>query len=151
MSMMPRLNTRQSLCLVGCLIAVQLMVGGCVRRTVTIDSDPPGALVWLNDREVGRTPVDVDFLFYGEYDVRLESDETEPVMTTGEVKPPLWDMIPIDFAAEFWPGELPSHHRLHYELDPRDDDPEALLERARSFRQRLVDDGVRTAESVNAP
>ncbi|MFB3120043.1 MAG: PEGA domain-containing protein [Stenotrophomonas maltophilia] len=36
-----------------------------------ITSEPPGALVWLNDREIGRTPVDVDFEFYGRYDVRL--------------------------------------------------------------------------------
>jgi len=51
---------------------------GCVERTITITSEPSGALVHLNDEEIGRTPVTVPFRFYGVYDVRLTH---EPVWT----------------------------------------------------------------------
>ena len=35
---------------------------GCVQRTITVNSDPQGALVYLNDIEIGRTPVTVPIL-----------------------------------------------------------------------------------------
>lgn len=54
----------------GCMVAGF----GCVERTITITSEPSGALVHLNDEEVGRTPLTVPFTFYGVYDVRLEMD-----------------------------------------------------------------------------
>ena len=53
------------------LWAVCLGPAGCVQRSITITSDPPHAIVWLNDEEIGRTPVTVPFTFYGKYDVRI--------------------------------------------------------------------------------
>jgi len=118
------------------LIIALCAAGGCVRRTMTVDSDPPGAIVWLNDREVGRTPLDVDFLFYGEYDVRLVREGHEPKLTSGMVRPPLWDNIPIDFFVELVPFKLHSRTSLFYQLETRDDDPDKLLGRARELRTR---------------
>ena len=54
------------------LLAGTSALVGCVERRVWIDSNPPGALVWLNDAQVGRTPVDVSITHHGVYDVRLE-------------------------------------------------------------------------------
>jgi len=56
------------------LLAALLLITGCVERLITVKSTPAGALVYLNDEEVGRTPVTVPFKFYGVYDVRLEHD-----------------------------------------------------------------------------
>jgi len=48
------------------LMAVMVpWMGGCVRRVIDITSDPPGARVWVNDREAGRTPCSVEFTHYG--------------------------------------------------------------------------------------
>ncbi len=47
---------------------------GCVTRTISVTSQPVGALVYLNDEEVGRTPLTVTHRFHGVYDVRLEAD-----------------------------------------------------------------------------
>ena len=33
-----------------------LVAAGCVERTITVRSDPPGALVYLDDVERGETP-----------------------------------------------------------------------------------------------
>ena len=51
-----------------------LMLAGCVQRIISITSQPSGALVYLNDEEVGRTPISAPHLFYGVYDIRLEHE-----------------------------------------------------------------------------
>lgn len=55
-------------------VAAALSLTGCIERLITVTSQPAGALVYLNDEEVGRTPVTVPFRFYGVYDVRLEHE-----------------------------------------------------------------------------
>lgn len=118
-------------------IAAILFLPGCVKRTITITSDPEGALVWLNDREVGRTPLDVEFLHYGTYDVRLVKDGYEPLLTSGKAPPPLWDHVGVDLLAELYPGGLHADIRWHYELQPSDHDPDALLIRATELRRQI--------------
>ncbi len=66
--MTPRAQFASLLLLALCLLT------GCVERLITVKSTPAGALVYLNDEEVGRTPVTVPFKFYGTYDVRLEHE-----------------------------------------------------------------------------
>lgn len=112
---------------------------GCVDRTIRITSEPPGALVWLNDREIGRTPVDVEFVHYGTYDVRLELANHEPLHTSGEAKAPLWDAVGVDLAAELVPVELESRVEWHYVLEPKAGDPQRLIERARETRSQLAE------------
>lgn len=119
------------------LLLATLCTAGCVRRTITITTDPPGTLVWLNDREVGRSPVTVEFQYYGTYDVRLERDGYEPKMTSGVAKPPLWDNVPLDFVAEVLPMNFHSRVEWHYDMSELDDDRDALLERAETLRNEL--------------
>lgn len=114
---------------------------GCVQRTVSITTDPPGALVWLNDREIGRTPLEVGFDYYGTYDVRLEREGYEPVMTSGRANAPWWDTVGLDLVSELIPADLHSRVAWHYVLEPLDDDPDALVERARNLRARLAAPG----------
>src|SRR3982750_4047234 len=60
---------------VAALAAGALGLTGCVERKLTIGSDPPGAILLLNDVEVGRTPVTVPFTTYGDYDIRLRFEK----------------------------------------------------------------------------
>ena len=113
-----------------------LGAGGCVRRTLMITTEPAGALLWLNDREVGRTPVEVDFDFYGTYDVRLERDGYEPMMTSGRADAPWWDTLVLDLFAEAVPGTVNSRVEWHYVMQPVDDDRERLIERAHRLREK---------------
>lgn len=117
--------------------AAGLGLGGCVERVVSITSTPPGALVTLNDREVGRTPVDVRFVHYGTFDVRLALEGYEPLSTVGDASPPVWDAAPLDFFAEVAPFRLSSRIEWHYDLEPEMVDPGELVERARELRGRL--------------
>jgi len=56
------------------LLVLPLAAGGCVHRTLEVESNPPGALVYLNGEEVGRTPMRKEFLWYGTYDVQLRKE-----------------------------------------------------------------------------
>ena len=118
--------------------SVVSLLPACVQRTITITSDPPGALVWLNDREIGRTPLDVDFVYYGIYDVRLARQGYEPMITSGVALAPWWETIGLDLLAELAPLDLTSHVEWHYELEPLDDDLAALEKRARDLRSSIA-------------
>jgi len=125
---------RAGAALLGVGLTVGLGVGGCVERTIFITSDPPGALVHLNDVEVGVTPVEVGFTWYGVYDVRVEKDGYEPLMTSARARAPFWEAPGIDLIAAMAPGHRQRAVRWSFTLTKADDDPDAVVERARSMR-----------------
>lgn len=123
-----------------CLVATS----GCgrVARTITIESDPPGAIVWLNDNEVGRTPVTVPFTWYGTYRVYLEKDGYEPLTRLERIAAPWWQWVGPDLVAE---TVIPGTHRDEHSLGPyalekvRAADPDEVLVRARTTRQKAIE------------
>lgn len=100
------------------LLAAMAVLPGCLQRTLTITSTPPGALVWVNDVEVGVTPLDIDFTFYGGYDVRLRREGYEPVFEHKKIKAPLREAPVIDLAAEAIPAKFENHVVWHFDLTP---------------------------------
>lgn len=128
------------------LLMLPLFCTGCVRRTISIVTEPPGALVWLNDREVGRTPIEVEFLYYGTYDVRIVKDGYEPLITSGKADAPLWDVVGIDLVAELMPLDFHSRVEWMYQLEPLTNDEAGLIQRARDLRAQM--DAVVTAEAT---
>jgi hypothetical protein len=120
-----------------------LLVGtlsGCVEQTITITSDPPGALVYLNDVEFGRTPVTREFTFYGTYDVHVRREGHQALVTKSVVIAPWWNWVPLDLIATAMPFTLHDRQRLHYDLKPLTTQPadaQALLERAEKLEQGL--------------
>lgn len=124
--------------IVGWLLAGTVLAGvGCVRRTIEITSTPPDALVWVNTREVGRTPVTFEFTFDGVYDVRLRRDGFAPLVTSASTDPPLWDLPGFDFLAEIMPLEFERSVHWHFDLEPIVIDPAARIQRAGKLRSEL--------------
>jgi hypothetical protein len=119
------------------MIPLVAVASGCVERMISITSEPPGALVWLNDREVGRTPVDVEFLTYGTYDVRVQLEGYEPLATSGDADVPWWEFPPLDLLAAAAPFTFRSHVRWHYDLEPARNDAGPLVDRAEALRGSL--------------
>ncbi|MFM1822782.1 MAG: hypothetical protein RI967_1048 [Planctomycetota bacterium] len=115
-------------------------LAGCVERRVSIETDPPGALVWINDVQVGRSPVGVEIVHDGVYDLRLEKEGYEPLVTPATAEGPLWDAVPFDFFAEILPIDARREARWVFTLVPRDDSEDALVGRAEALRGRLADD-----------
>jgi hypothetical protein len=139
------------------LAAAVLCVGGCVERKITIGSDPSGALLALNDQEVGRTPITVPFTWYGDYSVRLSYEKNvgtpqKPVMkryflqTHHRTKPPAFEWLGVDLFAELLPFRFKDEQVWAFAIpevvDPTD--PESmdrankeLIERADKLKARL--------------
>ena len=55
-------------------LLVLIVLAGCVERKLTINTKPQGALVALNDEEIGESPVTVSFNWYGDYCVRISKE-----------------------------------------------------------------------------
>ena len=91
---------------------------GCVERRIEITSEPSGALVWLNDQQVGRTPTQAAFLYHGVYDIRVELEGFEPLRTEAEAKAPLYENAPLDLFAEALPMRIDNVQRWHFVLEP---------------------------------
>jgi len=118
-----------------------MTLGGCLQRTMVITSEPTGAVVWVNDVEVGRTPLETAFTFYGNYDVRLRKEGYEPLSTNRVAQTPWYEYPPIDFVVMALPWRTESRVEWHFELEPlaeealsREEAEAELLERAAELR-----------------
>ena len=134
------------------VVLLLALVGGCVHRTITVRSDPPDALVYLNDQEVGRTPFTREFTWYGTYDVELRKEGYQSIKTTAMVWAPWWQWVPIDLFTEALP--LEDHHELSYKLAPpttRQTDPELLLRRGEDLRGELMASEKPTTQPTTRP
>ncbi|MCX7431655.1 MAG: PEGA domain-containing protein [Planctomycetia bacterium] len=93
----------------GCLLAVAALVPswGCVQRRMTIRSSPPGALVYVDDYQIGTTPVSTDFIYYGTRKIRLIKDGYETLTVRQPFPIPWYEIFPLDFVTEnLWPWEI---------------------------------------------
>ena len=80
-------------------VALWLFISGCVERKLTINTEPHGAMVVLNDEEIGLSPVTVAFNWYGDYCVRINKEGYETLNTHRNLKRPWYDYFPFDFFA----------------------------------------------------
>ncbi|MEM8836121.1 MAG: PEGA domain-containing protein [Planctomycetota bacterium] len=118
-----------------CALCALAMVG-CVDRRILITSEPSGARVLLNDVDVGVTPAEVNFTYYGVYDVRLRKEGYEPLRTTAEAAAP-WHEYPIVDLVSMGFGPKDVRIEWHFDLVTADTDPDALLDRAGALRERF--------------
>ena len=82
---------------------------GCVYRSLTIKTAPPGANVYVNDALVGQSPVTYDFVWYGWYRLTLRKDGFERLDDRRLLRAPVHLWIPLDLVMELLP--LPIHDR----------------------------------------
>lgn len=104
---------------------------------MTIVSHPPGALVLLEGKEVGYTPVSVDFTYYGTREITLIKEGYEPLTVLQPVPAPWYQWPVIEFFADNLAlSQLSDRQKFVYHLQPtvpvstRD-----LLNRADMLRQ----------------
>ena len=116
-----------------------VLVPGCVERKLTINTQPQGALVVLNDEEIGESPVTVNFDWYGYYSVRLSKEGFETLNTPQDLKGPWYDTFPFDFLAQIvYPGRIVSSYEWSFELSPQKQPaPEELIQKAEELKKQL--------------
>src|SRR5580692_11639227 len=100
--------------LAGCALQV-----GCVQRRLTIRSNPPGAVVYVGNQEIGTTPISHDFIYYGSRNLTLVKDGYETLKVKAEIPTPWYDLPGIDFVSEnLVPTEIRDHRVLDFQLQP---------------------------------
>lgn len=117
------------------------LLSACTSRTIVVTSEPPGALVTLNGVEVGATPLEVGFRYYGQYDLRLRKDGYQPLAAAPWANAPWYEYPPIDFV--LLPFPIETRVEWHYELEPvsvEQDAADALIDRGEQMR-RAVEPG----------
>lgn len=113
---------------------------GCVRRRLTVRSNPPGAMVYIDDQQIGITPVSTSFTYYGTRKVRLVKDGYETVTKLTNVNAPWYQVPPLDFFSENLAGrEIRDERILEFNLQPQQVVPRTeLLSRAENLRQSAL-------------
>ena len=102
-----------------CCIGLLSLLNGCVERRLTINTEPPGALVSLNDEEIGISPVTVEFNWYGDYKIRASKQGYEILETHQKLAAPPHDQFPFDFFAEIlWPETIVNEYEWTFKLTP---------------------------------
>ncbi len=126
----------------GLAFAVLVLLGcacGCVHRRLTIRSNPPGAHVYVDDYDIGVTPVSHNFIYYGKRKIRLVKDGYETLAVMQSIPMPWYQIPPLDFVSEnIIPGEIRDHRTITYQLTPQCVVPrEHLLGRAEALRNQV--------------
>ncbi|NLX97876.1 MAG: PEGA domain-containing protein [Rhodopirellula sp.] len=102
------------------LLVVLTCFTGCVRRRMTIRTNPPGALVYVDDYEIGTTPVSTNFTYYGTRKIRLVKEGYETLTVMQPIPAPWYQFPPFDFVSEnLVPGEIRDRRDFTFQLRPQ--------------------------------
>jgi hypothetical protein len=108
---------------------------------MTINSDPDGAIIYLNDQEIGRTPLTHDFQTYGNYELEVRKEGYQTVKATQEMEEPWWQLVPLDLVSELLPIRFQDKRRYHYSMLPSSTQPadsQVMLYRAEQIRSMMI-------------
>jgi|TARA_B100001094_G_C18128877_1_gene771088 hypothetical protein len=122
------------------ILSVGLIVSfsmGCVQRRMTIRSNPPGALVYVDDYQIGTTPVSTDFVYYGTRKIRLIKDGYDTLTVQQPFPVPWYEIFPLDFVTEnIWPWEIRDERVVDLAMVPMGTVPaETVVSRAELARR----------------
>ncbi|WP_283432278.1 PEGA domain-containing protein [Neorhodopirellula lusitana] len=117
-----------------------LISSGCVRRRMTVRTNPPGATVSVDNQLIGTSPAATSFVYYGTREIRLEKDGYRTETIRRKVKPPWYQLPVLDFVSEtLWPGEIRDERIIDVEMVPKVVEPtENVLGRAELLRSQAV-------------
>jgi len=120
-------------------LIVVTILGGCVERKLTINTEPQEALVVLNDEEIGSSPVTVSFEWYGDYNVRISKEGFETLKTHRKLEWPWYDKFPFDFFAQILnPKRIVDSYEWTFELAPKKGiSREELIQNAEELKKQL--------------
>lgn len=132
-------------------LLVLLVLPSCLARTLTIETTPPGATVYMDHVPLGKTPLTTDFTHGGirEFLILHEDDPQnayKPLRVRQDTESFAYDVFPFDFFVAIAPVTVRDDHHFSFSLEPIDsvatfDADEdsyiaALLERAADMRRR---------------
>ncbi|GAB5403642.1 MAG: hypothetical protein Aurels2KO_18730 [Aureliella sp.] len=103
---------------------------------MTIRTNPPGAMVYVDKQKIGQSPISTSFTYYGTREVEVVADGYRTERVLREIKPTWWQFPGLDFITEtLWPFELRDERVIDIAMVPaRQKTPEELLANGESMR-----------------
>jgi hypothetical protein len=136
-------------------VAVLAVIGepahAIVRRRLNVNSNPQGALVYVDNQQVGVTPCSVDFTYYGTREIRLIKPGFETLTVNQPIPTPWYQYVGLDFISEnLVPMKIRDNRTVNYNLAPQLLVPtQELIDRGNQLRQDTLQYG--TAPVIGAP
>jgi hypothetical protein len=125
-------------CVTAMLVAAFILPAvGCVRRRLNVRTNPPGALVYVDNQQIGTTPCSVDFTYYGTREIRLIKPGFETLTVNQPIPTPWYQYPPIDFISEnLVATKIRDNRTVTYDLAPQVIVPtQQLIDRGNQLRQ----------------
>src|SRR6187455_2187651 len=115
---------RQALCsllLAAAIVStIALHAEAIVRRRLNVNSNPQGALVYVDNQQIGTTPCSVDFTYYGTREIRLIKPGFETLTVNQPIPAPWYQYTPVDFVAEnLVTMKIRDNRSVNYNLAPQ--------------------------------
>lgn len=135
---MSKVSGRMQWAALAAAIVASIGSTGCVERRYTIRTEPPGALVVVNNEEIGTTPVSKSYVFYGDRDITVIADGYQTQRIIQPIDAPWWDNQFTEFFTEnLIPATLRDEREFQYKLEPAVNPSEGeLVGRAEELRSR---------------
>jgi len=132
---LPPIQSLSKRALLGLALAV-LIQTGCVSRRLMVQSNPPGAMVLQEGKEIGYTPTGVDFTYYGTRELTLIKDGYETKTQLVPVRAPWYQWPVIEFFSDnLLFGRVTDRRDVRFELEPKRMVPnQELLNRGQTLR-----------------
>ncbi len=93
---------------------------GCVRRRMTVRTQPAGAAIYVDKQFIGTSPTATSVTYYGTREIEAVRDgyRTERVLRT--FNPPWYQLPPLDFVSEtLWPRKIRDERIIDMTLVPQ--------------------------------
>jgi len=120
------------------LSAALAVAGGCVKKSFGVRTEPPGATVYLDGLELGKTPIDyVPFDFYGTREIVLHKPGYLSERRIVEIEQPWYSYFPVDIVSELViPWDIPDRRRYFFPMKPAElIEDSALMRHAHETRE----------------
>lgn len=135
------------------MLLIVATASGCVRRRLTVRSNPPGALVYVDNQEIGSTPCSVDFTYYGTREIRLVKSGYETLTVNQPIPAPWYQVPPLDFFSDnFALHKIRDNRTVSFNLQPQMMLPvEEIIRRGEELRGRTISGQVLPASAAVVP
>jgi hypothetical protein len=123
---------------------ITLPARAIVRRRLNVNSNPQGALVYVDNQQIGTTPCSVDFTYYGTREIRLIKAGFETLTVNQPIPAPWYQYTPIDFVAEnLVTMKIRDNRTVNFNLAPQLIVPtQELIDRGNQLRQDTIQYGM---------
>ncbi|QDT69578.1 PEGA domain protein [Planctomycetes bacterium MalM25] len=122
------------------VLLIALATSGCVRRRLTVRSNPPGAIVHVDNQRIGTTPCSIDYVYYGTREIRLSLPGFETLTVNQPLPAPWYETPGIDFISEnLVPARIEDARTVSFNLQrTRLEAPETVIARGEELRRQMT-------------